>query len=132
MSDYTPATGATTVTMVAAAPVKASDPLKVAGSGTVRRVSAGGDITIGIAAHNCAAGQNLAVYVNGVVHEGRTSGPVTAGDALIAAFAADRQVIRYTPPTDPPGAADVRMIMSVVGIALTSAVDGGVCRWISR
>ncbi len=62
------------------------------------------------------------------MHESIADGTVTAGDQIVAASTAARQV-RTAPAVTTPVAADVTNTRSILGIALTTAADNLKVRW---
>lgn len=134
MPDYTPVyLPGLTVTFQAAGNLTGGDPVEVAGSGTVQRVaSAPSAKYVGIAAADVAAGLEVTVIVDKVIHEGAADGVVTAGDELVASAVAGRQVRSLPPLAAPPGLADVNAARSVIGLALITAGDGGTVRWMQK
>jgi Uncharacterized conserved protein (DUF2190) len=131
VTDYTAATDCPTHTFVAASAVASGDPLQVAGPGVVRRITTAGALFVGIAAHAAGPNQRLTVYVSGPIHQGQAFDAIAAGDAVIPAFVAGTQVMRYAPPTGTPGVSDLAMLLSVCGVALTTAAAGEKVRWLA-
>ena len=132
MPGYVPVTPAVaTVTLTAAARIDAGDPLVIAAPGQVRRNALAGLPApyIGVAANDAEPGQAVTVHVGQCIHEGRSQGPVTAGDLLLAGWVAGRQVLTCPAPPPVPSGTDVWVARSVVGVAVTTAADGELVRW---
>jgi hypothetical protein len=107
------------------------DLLAVSGSGTVAPwVPAATPSTkiIGVAAQDTAVNGRVTVYGFGPVHESVADGTVTAGDQVVAAATAGRQV-KTAPAVTTPTAADVTNTRSILGVALTTAADNLKVRW---
>jgi hypothetical protein len=121
-----------TVTFIAAASLVGGDPVEVAGSGTVQKVTAAGSMCyVGIAAQDAVAGYQVTVILDRAVHEGAADGPVNARDQLVASPRAGCQVTQL-PAAATATAADINLARAVVGVALTSAADGTTVRWMQR
>ena len=133
MADYAPVLlPGLTGTFIAAAAVAAGDPVEVAGSGTIQKVTAAGSSCyIGIAAMDAATGARITVIMDRVVHEGPADGPVNARDQLVASAAAGRQV-KALPAAAAATAADINQARAVMGVALNTAADGAPVRWMQR
>jgi len=126
-----------TGTFTAAAAITGGDPLEVAGSGTVQKTSPGpsglGSARyVGIAAHDAPPGNRVTVILDRAVHEGSADGAVNAGDQLMASARPGRQVATVPAAAAAPGQADVNAARAVIGLALTTAADGSVVRWLQK
>jgi hypothetical protein len=123
-----------TITMTALGDLAGGDPVEVAGSGTVRRCTAGPSSLgsagyVGIASADTRSGLEVTVIAARVVHEGPADGVITAGDQVMASSVPGRQV-RSVPPTRAvPGQADVNQARVIIGVALITAADGATVRW---
>ena len=133
MPDYTPVwLPGLAVTFIAAANLTGGDPVEVAGSGTVQKVTTAGSVRyVGIAAQDGQAGYQVTVILDRVVHEGAADGPVNAGDQLAASPRAGCQVTQL-PAAATTTAADINLARAVIGVAITSAADGTTVRWMQR
>jgi len=121
------------MTSVAVGAIVGSDILEVAGSGTVQKaVGTPSQKAIGIAAHDAASGAKVSVVIDRVVHEGLNEGGVTAGDQLVNSAVANRQVKTLPPLGGAPGQADVNAARAIIGVALTTAIDGATVRWMQK
>jgi sulfate adenylyltransferase subunit 1 (EFTu-like GTPase family) len=128
------------ITLQASGTITGGDLLAVSGSGTVAKAAAlASTAYVGVAGHDATAGQKVTVVCAGVVHESIADGAVTAGDQLTTTNTANRQVKSLAPAAvagAPPLAADVNLAINqaraVIGIALTSAADNALTRWLSR
>ena len=146
MADYTPwIVPGFTWTSQAAGAITGGDPLEVAGTGTVRKCSATPPgAYVGVAAKDAILGADVTVISVRPVHEGLADGAISAGDQLTASTAAGRQVKSLaavsTTFAGTYSAADaqaqvdaaVTAARAVVGVALTTAADGGAVRWQQR
>jgi hypothetical protein len=143
MPDYTPVyLPGDTQTALCSAAVKAHDCLEVTGSGTVAKAAAALSLkVIGVAAFDCAINQRVTFYSRGMVHEGFADGAITAGDQVVASSTTGRMVATL-PPTAVTEAAtyahadtetnidnSVNAARAVLGVALTTAADGALVRW---
>jgi Uncharacterized conserved protein (DUF2190) len=119
------------ISVTASAPIAARDLVTVTGSDQVGPVTVTGQQWIGVAAFAALAGERLMVYGRGTVHEHRADGPVTAGDLLVTSGTAGRGVKTATAVADPPVTADVETSRATCGVALRSAADAALCRWMA-
>lgn len=146
MGDYTyvKSGGDDGATLVASTAVTGGDLLVVSGSGTVATAAATAALNyVGVAAHNAPAGGSVTVWTRGMVHESIADGPVTAGDQLTTTATAGRQVKSLPPSAGDLGAAfnqaadnavlntAVNNARALIGIALTTVVDGAKVRWVT-
>jgi len=136
MADYSPVLlPGLTMTSVAAGTITGGDPVEVAGSGTVQKTTQGPSAglgsakCIGVAANDAVTGARVTIVVDRVVHEGAADGAVNAGDQLMSSSAAGRQVTKVPDTSGSPGKTDVDQARVIIGVALTTAVDGGTVRW---
>jgi hypothetical protein len=127
-----------TMTSQAAGTIVGGDPVEVAGSGTVQKTTAGPSAglgsaaCIGIAAHDATAGQKVTVICDRCVHEGAADGVINAAAQVMSSSVAGRQVKAVPVTGGSPGKADVDQARVIIGIALTTASDGAVVRWMQR
>lgn len=127
-----------TMTSQAGGTITGGDPVEVAGSGTVQKTTAGPSAglgsakCIGIAAQDATAGAKVTIIVDRVVHEGAADGVVTAGDQVMSSTVAGRQVKTVPATGGSPGKSDVDQARVIIGIALTTAGDGAVVRWMQK
>lgn len=112
------------VTLKASAAITGGQVVAVSGSGTVAPAAAGAAAWTGVAAFDAAVNDNVTVYSGGV-QSCTAAGAVTAGD-LVVTGAAGRVATLAAVTT--PTAADVTSTRAIVGLALTTAADGGKVR----
>jgi hypothetical protein len=121
-----------TVTFTAAGNITGGDPVEIAGSGTVQKVTAAGSLKYaGVAGHDAPAGLPVTVILDRVVHEGTADGSINAGDQLTASPRPGRQVTTLIPAAAAT-AADINQARAVIGVAMISAADGTTVRWFQR
>jgi len=132
MPDYTPPfPRGREITLTVSVACSGGDLLAVSGSGTVAPwVPAATPSTkiIGVAANDTPVNGRVTVWGFGPVHESLADGTVTAGDQIVAASTAGRQV-KTAPAVTTPTAGDVTNTRSILGIALTTAADNVKVRW---
>ncbi len=127
-----------TMTSQAAGTITGGDPVEVAGSGTVQKTTVGPSAglgsakCIGVAGQDAVAGAKLTVIVDRVVHEGLADGGITAGDQVMSSSTAGRQVKTVPVTSGSPVKADVDQARVIIGIALTTAIDGATVRWMQK
>ena len=127
-----------TMTSQAAGTITGGDPVEVAGSGMVQKTTVGPSAglgsaaCIGIAAHDAIAGGRVTVICDRVVHEGLADGVINAASQVMSSSVAGRQVKAVPVTGGSPGKADVDQARVIIGIALTSAGDGSVVRWMQK
>lgn len=118
MPDYTPVYLGHEITLVASTTITGGQLVVITGSGTVGPAGANTAGHIGVAGHDATAGQRLMVTGTGLVHESVASGAITAGQDLVSAAT---------------GAVAARGSgVNRVGLALTSATNGNLVRWIEE
>jgi uncharacterized protein DUF2190 len=98
--------------------IRGGDPVDVFGNLTCRRAQPGSGRYAGVASHDAASGEQVAVVTGRIIHDGAAQGPVTAGALVVTSAVEGRQV-----------AAASAAGPAVIGVALTSAADGGEVRW---
>jgi hypothetical protein len=119
MPDYTPIfTPGIAITLQASAAVEAGDLVEVTGNGTVGPAAGASPAYVGVAGMAATPGLLVTVFAGKIVHAGLADGAITAGDVVEASGVAGRQV-----------AAAAAGSAGVIGLALTSAVDGAEVRW---
>lgn len=132
MPDYTPPyPRGREITLTVSVACVGGDLLAVSGSGTVAPwVPAATPSTkiIGVAAQDAPVNGRVMVWGFGPVHESLADGTVTAGDQVVAAATAARQV-KTAPAVTTPTAGDVTNTRSILGVALTTAADNVKVRW---
>jgi hypothetical protein len=130
--DYTPPYPVgRALTLTTSGAVIGGDILVVTGSGTVAALTPNATPStkvVGVAANDTPSGGRVTVWGFGPVHESIAVGTVTAGDQVVAAATAGRQ-IKTAPAVTTPTAGDVTNTRSILGIALTTAADGIKARW---
>lgn len=135
MPDYTPVyVPSKVVTMTASGAISGGDILEVAGSGLVRKCATAASMNyIGVAGEDTPAGGRVTMYARGFIHESIAQGTITAGDQLVSSDGlvgnAGKQVKTLPLVAGAPGLADVNQARAVMGVALTTAADGGKVRW---
>lgn len=146
MADYTPVfLPGQTFTSQASGAITGGDLVGVSGSNTVAKITAlASQAYVGIAAHDAATGAKVAVIAAKPVHESVADGTVTAGDAITSTNTANRQVKTLATTAADLGATYVQAavntavnlavnnVRAVVGIALTTASDNTLVRWMQR
>lgn len=124
-----------TLSLTTSAPVLAGGVLEVSGSGTVGPAAASSAKAVGVAAFDAATGARATVYGRGPVHESIADGTVTAGTLVVASSTTARQVKTIAAPTFATvylnTDADTQLTSrdAVLGVALTTATDGNLVRW---
>jgi hypothetical protein len=146
MGDYTAVFLPGSITSLqASGTIVGGDLVGVSGSGTVAKITTlASPAYVGVAAHDAAAGQKLAVITGKAVHESIADGTVTAGDLLSSTNTANRQVKTLAVAAVDVGAAfnqatintaingSVNNARAVLGVALTTATDNTLVRWVQR
>ena len=119
MPEYTPvATPATTYTIPASAAVTGGRSVAVSGNNTVAPAGAAATNVVGVAAFDQpTVGGDVTIWMRGPVHEVTASGAITAGARVDAAA-------NGTVATAAAG-------LNNVGIALTTAADGALVRYMA-
>lgn len=134
MPDYTPVSvEGECITLTLSASCVGGAVLEVTGSGTVAPISPGATPSVkvvGIAQSDANSGARISVWCFGPVHESVADGTVTAGDQLVTATNAGRQV-RTLAAVTTPTAADVVGTRAILGVAITTASDNTKVRWIA-
>jgi hypothetical protein len=133
------------ITLQASGPITGADPVIVSGTGTVAKAATLADAKyVGIAGHDAVSGQKLTVICSGVVHESIADGTVTAGDQVTTTNTANRQVktlattavdVTGTPTQTTINTAintSIANARAVIGVALTTAADNALVRWMSE
>jgi hypothetical protein len=142
MADYTPPFPKGEITTsTASAAVAGGDLLEVSGNGTVAKTATLGSMkVVGVAASDVAINGRVSFWGRGPVHESLADGTVTAGDQVTSTSTAGRGVKTALPDANSASqeptvydaahtAAAVDLARSILGVALTSAADGGKVRW---
>lgn len=120
------------ITLTAAATITGGDPVEIAGSNTVQKVTTAGSLKYaGIAGHDAIAGAPVTIILDRVVHEGAADGSINAGDQLTASPKAGCQVAALI-PASAATSADVNHARAVIGVAMITAADGATVRWFQR
>jgi hypothetical protein len=120
MSDYTPVfKPGTTVTLTTSAAVTGGQVLMNSGVNTVAPAAAATIKYVGVAAHDAGSGKPVTVHAGvGTIHETVAQGAVTAGELLKAGTVAGSVATLGAGTFD-----------QFIGVAVTTAADGAVCRW---
>lgn len=129
MGDYTPVyTPGASISLTASGTASGGDLAVVSGSGTVAKAAAASAIVVGVFAHDVVSGQRCTVYGRGAVHESIADGTVTAGEQIITTATANRQV-KTIGAVGAPTAQGVTDTRAAFGVALTTAADNVLVRW---
>lgn len=126
MADYVPVYQAE-ASFTTSAAVTGGTMAIVSGNGTVGPSGAGAANVIGVFGHDAASGGRVTVFLRGPVHEVANSGGVTAGAQLVSA-AAGKVASLAAAATDT--ATDINSARAVIGIALTTAADLALVRFV--
>jgi hypothetical protein len=127
MSDYTPIyLPGNAITGTASATITGRQTLVVSGSGTVAPSSGSSAKVVGLAAADAATNAYVTYYARGTVHESTASGAITAGDQLVSAAAG---AVSSLAAASGNTAGDINSGRSVLGIALTTAIDTALVQW---
>ena len=102
------------ITRTASAAITGGQLVRVSGSGTVAPTSAASADWLGVAANDCASGDQVAIYLEGVQRL-VASGSITAGATVEGAAAG--AVAAHTNGTND---------INVVGLALTTVANGAI------
>jgi hypothetical protein len=153
VADYAPVyLPGNTFTCITSGAVAGGDLVGVSGNGTVAKlVSLAATTYVGIAAHDAGSGARVAVIAGAVVHDSIADGTVTAGDFVGSTNTANRQVktiaavgaanadlgstyVQATANTAVNNAINTAVAgtRSIVGVALTTAADNALVRWMQR
>lgn len=128
MSDYSPVyLPGHEISATTSAAVTGGQLVEVSGDGTVGPASAASPKVVGVAAFDCGSGARATVISRGVVHETTASGAITAGDQVAAV--ATGKVAAVAAASGTPDAAAVNTARSVLGVAMTTAADAALVRW---
>jgi hypothetical protein len=132
MADYTPVyMYGRALTLTLSVACVGGDLLEVSGNGTVRPWvpnATPSNKIVGVASEDTAVNGRVTVWGFGPVHESIADGTVTAGDQIMAAANAGKQVMTVPAVTTPtPG--DVTTTRAILGVALTTAATGLKVRW---
>jgi hypothetical protein len=101
--------------------VLAGDHLEIAvRSGEVQRAAAASPAYIGIAGFDCDPGKLITIIAGKIVHQGPAEGDIAVRD-MVAPSGTDG--FQVTATADP---------VEAIGIAMNTAPDGDICRWIQR
>jgi hypothetical protein len=132
MPDYTPVyIPGRALTLTVSVACAGGDLLEVSGNGTVRPWvpnATPSNKVVGVASQDMAVNGRVTAWGFGPVHESIADGTVTAGDQIIAAQNAGRQV-KTAPAVTTPTPGDVTVSRAILGVALTTAADGLKVRW---
>jgi len=147
-TDYTPVyLPGEVISLTASGTISPGDPVEVSGNATVAKVAGSNSPKcVGIAGNAALVNGRVTVFARSTVHEGKADGTVTAGDVVAASPTANRQVITLAPMATNAdvGAAfsqsavntainavgtGVNNDRAALGIALTTATDGNIVRW---
>jgi len=155
VADYTPvALPGHTYTFNATTVMSGGDLVECTGNSSVGKISAASDRAfVGVANHDAVIGSKVTVTLAAPVHESIADGTVTAGDQLTTTATANRQVKTYAATSAGatltlPGTYDntvqtlvatainnavnssVNASRAVIGVAITSAADNALVRWV--
>jgi hypothetical protein len=130
MGDYTPVySPGTAITLTASAAIVGGQLVEVSGVNSVAPTAGATPSVkvVGVAAFDASSGSRVTIHGRGQVHETTASGAITAGDQLVSGVVAG--TVKTAPAVTTPTAADVTTTRAVVGIALTTAADTALVRW---
>lgn len=131
MADYLPVyTPGEAVSMTASAAITGGQLVAVSGNGTVGPAGASSGAVVGVAGHNAASGSRVTVYARGVVHETVADGAITAGNQVVSAAAGAVSALAAM-ATGAADEGDVNAARAVLGVALTTAADEALVRWMA-
>jgi hypothetical protein len=129
MADYLPVyTPAEVATFTTSASVTGGQLLHVSGNGTVSPAPAGSAAWIGVASGDAASGARVSVFCRGTVHESTAAGAITAGAQLATGAAG---TVATLAAAGGAAAGDINNARAVVGVALTTAADTALVRWMA-
>lgn len=130
MANYSPVfLPAEAITLTASAAVTGGQVVAVSGNGTIAPAGAAEADAIGVAAMDIAANARGTVHPFGVVHETTADGAITAGDQLTAGATGKVKALAAAAGAT---AGDINSARAVIGVALTTAADAALCRWVQR
>lgn len=109
------------ITSQASAAIVGGRLVAVSGSGTVAETAGATTAWVGVAAFDAASGDKVTVHCGGV-QKLTASGAITAGDQVISAAAGRVASLAAAAGAT---AGDINSARQVVGIALSTAADGG-------
>lgn len=129
MSDYAPIfQPGDAITLTASATIVGGNTVAVSGSSTVApAITASAAKTIGVAAFDAAANSLVTVFGRGPVHETVAAGAITAGDQVVAGSVAG--TVSSLAAAAGNTTADINNARTVLGVALTTAVDTAKVQW---
>lgn len=144
MADSTPVfIPGTAQTLQASAPVSGGDLVVLSGASTVARAGTNAAVNyIGVAGHDAGTGSKVTVHILKAVFDSVADGTITAGDQLTTTATGSRQVKSLVASAQDVGASPtqatinsaingaVNAARAVIGLAVTSATDNTVVRWI--
>lgn len=117
---------ANTITGTTSATTTAGQTLVVTGTGTVGPAGATAANFVGVAACDAASGAKVTYIPRGKVHVSTASGGITAGDQLATGAAG---TVASLAAAAAAATGDVNNARSVIGIALTTALDTAKVEW---
>jgi Uncharacterized conserved protein (DUF2190) len=133
MPDYMPVTLPGQVyTMTTSGAVTGGDLLIVSGSGTVAKAGADASPSyVGVALQDAASGAKVTVQTRGPIHSSLADGTVTAGDQVGTTATANRAVKTIAAAGAAYAQTAANAGRAVLGVALTTASDNALVRWMS-
>lgn len=145
MADFTPVfMPGTAQTLSAGGAITGGDLVTLSAASTVIKAAAIASAAyVGVAAHDASTGTKVTVHILKAVFDSIADGTVTVGDQVTTTSTANRQV-RSLPVVNvaiagaPPLASDINTAINtavnqaraVIGIAVTTASDNQIVRWI--
>ena len=146
MADYTPvALPGQSWTFTAGSALVGGDLVEASASNTVAKVTASAARAyVGVAAHDAAPGVKVTVILGRPIHESIAEGTIAPGAQLVTSSVAGRQVktqaLSGSDVTGTPTETTIETAIAaaesaargVIGIALTSATDNNLVRWVQR
>lgn len=146
MADSTPVfVPGTRQTLQAGGAITGGDLVVLSGPSTVVKAATTAATTyVGVAGHDAATGTKVTVAILKVVFDSVADGAITAGDQLTTTATANRQVKTLAAAAVDVGASptqssintainqSINNARAVIGIAVTSAADNALVRWIQN
>ncbi len=130
MADYEPlCMRRNPFTSTASGAITGGNVVEVAGSNLVQQSSVAGASAkaVGVAVADATAGGRVVFITRGNVHRTTGNGAITAGDQLVSGTVAG--TVRTLPASGVPAPVDINNGRAVVGIALETAADTQLVRW---
>lgn len=146
MADYTPvALPGQTYTFTAGGTMSGGDLVEITAANTVSKI--GSNLSrafVGVAGHDAVSGVKVTVTLGKAIHESVADGVITAGNQLVSTSTANRQIKAQAlvnpdvtgTPTETTIEAAINgveaAVRAILGVAITSATDNTLVRWVQR